>query len=761
MPRYSFLLFFIISAFFSFSQEINDIKILNDKISVAKEDTTKIRLLYQLSILYRKGKQHENEGKVNNRALLLSQKLQFKPGIITAYKFEGERLALLSQNNEAIKEFEKCLSYMKAKDKSNYQYVCSKLGRLYFLIGNYPSSLQYMLEALKTAELLKDDASVGKYSGNIGNIYSQINEQEKALDYYLKALTIAQKCNNTQSIATNKVQIGGVFFHQNEYDKAFEFYMDALKINEEIQKTYFLANNYLVLAQCEIKRKHLTEANSYLTKAKALAIKSQDYEMLSSINIELSKLMIEKANYLEAEKYALEGLEIARKYNFVESRLSTLYYLADINDSLKDYKDAFFYFAEYTDLNDSLNNMEFKKTILEKEISYEYEKKEVLAKAEFEKQQALNKIELQRRKQALQLLEQNNLLNELQLNQSTILLKQNQVESKANKRKLSLLKKEKLLQESYSREKSKELARQRFIRNWFVFGAIVFLFMALFIFRSLKKSKAQNQLIEEQKLIVEQQKQLVEAHNTEIVDSITYAKRIQHAILPSLESISNAFPNSFVYYQPKDIVAGDFYWMEKAGDLLFLAVADSTGHGVPGALVSVVCSNALNRSVLEFDLTEPGEVLDKTREIVLETFSKNGEEIKDGMDISLCVFNQKNACVKWSGANNPLWYIQAGELKEIKPNKQAIGKVDNPEPFTTHTISIDQETQFYLFTDGYADQFGGEKGKKFMYKQFKELLVSTHQTPSAFQKHMLQDTFNDWKRHHEQVDDICVIGIRI
>lgn len=251
----------------------------------------------------------------------------------------------------------------------------------------------------------------------------------------------------------------------------------------------------------------------------------------------------------------------------------------------------------------------------------------------------------------------------------------------------------------------------------------------------------------------------VEEKQKEITDSINYAKRIQEAILPSFDFIKTHLPNSFIYYQPKDIVAGDFYWSEKVGNDFFIAAADCTGHGVPGALVSVVCCNALNRTVNEFKLTEPGKILDKTRELVLESFSKNGGDIKDGMDISLIRINGNK--VKWAGANNPLWYYQNNELKEIKANKQPIGKTDNPEPFTTHTIELQKGDSLYLFTDGFADQFGGPKGKKFKYKQLEDLLVASNDLSISEQHLTLKNTLNNWRGKLEQVDDICVIGIRV
>ncbi|MGZ4118913.1 MAG: PP2C family protein-serine/threonine phosphatase, partial [Bacteroidia bacterium] len=213
------------------------------------------------------------------------------------------------------------------------------------------------------------------------------------------------------------------------------------------------------------------------------------------------------------------------------------------------------------------------------------------------------------------------------------------------------------------------------------------------------------------------------------------------------------------------IVAGDFYWMEVVNNIIFIAAGDCTGHGVPGAMVSVVCSNALNRAVLEFGISEPGKILDKTRELVLETFSRSDADVKDGMDISLIsiakIPGSSAVTVKWAGANNPLWYVSNKEPKEIKADKQAIGKTENPYPFTTHTIQLQKGDILFLFTDGYADQFGGDKGKKIKSKPLKEMLVSNSIYSSAEQKEKLEVAFREWKGNIEQVDDVCIIGIRI
>jgi len=289
-----------------------------------------------------------------------------------------------------------------------------------------------------------------------------------------------------------------------------------------------------------------------------------------------------------------------------------------------------------------------------------------------------------------------------------------------------------------------------------IIGVLMLFFSLIGWNISFKKEVKLRSIIEERlKLSLNE----IEVKNKEITDSINYAKRIQDAIFPSFDFIKKNIPNSFIYYKPKDIVAGDFYWAEKIGDIFLIAAADCTGHGVPGALVSVVCCNALNRSVNEFKLTDPGLILDKTRELVIESFSKNGENINDGMDISLVsIMGNK---IKWAGANNPLWYFQDNELKEIKANKQSIGKTDQSKPFTTHILDLNINDSLYLFTDGLADQFGGIKGKKFKYKQIEELLISSNKLDISNQHQILNSALIKWKGNLEQVDDICVIGIRL
>lgn len=255
---------------------------------------------------------------------------------------------------------------------------------------------------------------------------------------------------------------------------------------------------------------------------------------------------------------------------------------------------------------------------------------------------------------------------------------------------------------------------------------------------------------------------LEEQHN-EIKDSIKYAKRIQNAILPNVELMKENFKDCYVLYMPKDVVAGDFFWMEKIDDSIYFAAADCTGHGVPGAMISVICSNALSKALLEDGIRNTGKLLDKTRELVIQNLAKSGEEVKDGMDISLCCLNLKTKVLYSSGANNPVLILrkESSDFDIIKADRQPVGLFSHAKPFKEHKTQLEKGDKVYIFTDGYQDQFGGEKGKKLMPKKFKKLLLDSNQLSMDKQKETLENEFNSWRGELEQIDDVCVIGVEV
>lgn len=253
----------------------------------------------------------------------------------------------------------------------------------------------------------------------------------------------------------------------------------------------------------------------------------------------------------------------------------------------------------------------------------------------------------------------------------------------------------------------------------------------------------------------------LKSQTLELTDSISYAKRIQKAILRNPASIKDVLPDSFFIYKPKDIIGGDFYLVEQIDHQIIIAVADCTGHGVPGGIVSVVCGNALKRAIRKTGLLNAARVLEQTREYVIETFNGSDENIKDGMDIALCIFDTTNSLLNYTGANISLHYTSNGVLHEIKADKQPVGNHVIKLPFTNHRVQLQKNDTVYLFTDGLPDQFGGPKGKKFKYKQLRELIQSSQNSSIQQQGELIFASFENWKGTLAQVDDVCVVGIQL
>ena len=322
-------------------------------------------------------------------------------------------------------------------------------------------------------------------------------------------------------------------------------------------------------------------------------------------------------------------------------------------------------------------------------------------------------------------------------------------------------------------------------------GIVLAIFGTFFYWnRKLKREVSRRKEAEEQLKLsfdeISEQKKIIEHKNEEVLDSIKYAKRLQEAILPPKENIDTSLEKNFVLYMPKDIVAGDFYWMEKIktdrdSEKVFIAAADCTGHGVPGAMVSVVCSNALNQSVLAYNCHSPNQILDKTRELVIERFERSKEEVRDGMDIGLVSIeklNQSEFQIEFSGAHNNLFIVTDAEsiehsnkplyheesnkyLHEIKANKQPVGKFEFHQPFNNYVLKLKSGDRVYISSDGYPDQFGGVNGKKLKSKNFKQKILESCTQDIDAQKQYLSSFFEDWMGDYEQLDDVCVIGIEL
>lgn len=446
--------------------------------------------------------------------------------------------------------------------------------------------------------------------------------------------------------------------------------------------------------------------------------------------------------YEKANKFAQETIIFHINRGDIPSLCKAHNIQGQIHLELKNYSEALENFNEALSLAEDLSNLPMQVVTL-KNLSETYSAKNDFRNAYY------TEIKLKHYADSLRTLQNEKLITDVKLRYQT----------EQKEKEIALLNKDKELKGAELENSQAQIDQANFQRNFYIGGIVLLVGFSLLIFRGLQQKKRANHQLKEQK-------DQIQEKNREIVDSINYAKRIQASILPPIEQFKEQL-DAFIMYKPKDIVAGDFYWMEKVDDIIYFAAADCTGHGVPGAMVSVVCSNALTKSLVEEGIREPAKILNRTRELVIERFTRSGEEIKDGMDISLCCLQPSNQSgiiqSQWAGANNPLWIIRkdSDQIEEIKADKQPIGKYDNSQAFTNHQVELHKGDSIYLFTDGYLDQFGGEKGKKFKSANLKKLFLKIRNSAMKAQFETVTQTFENWQGDHEQVDDVCVIGVRL
>jgi len=645
----------------------------------------------------------------------------------------------LSKELEKVGNYDSAFFYAESAntlaEKDDYKkgiaIALGNMGNFYFNTGNYLKDLDCQNKSLEISQQIGYKRGIAAALTYIGMAYYALGDYPKVLECDFKALTIGQEIEDNTIMAANYCNLGNLFDSQKDFHRAIEYYNNALTIDEKKGDKTGMAVDLGNIGGTYNNLGDSSKALEYMLRALSMTIALGDKDGVSSNYQSIASIYARHKNYPKALEYDFKALAIAREIGDKNNMSLDLANIGDIYTAQKsytlarEYLDSSFTIAKNIGEKEDIKGIYFLFSVLDS-CTGNY-------KATYDDYKAY-------------IIYRDSLINDANSKKTM----QSQMNFEFNRKTDSA----KAIQDNLNVIAEKKSQHQKLLLNSFIGGFALMLALALVIFIGYKQKQKAN-------IIISHQKELVEGKNNEILDSITYAKRLQEAILPPIALIKKFFPESFVFYKPKDIVAGDFYWMERAGDTIHIAAADCTGHGVPGALVSVICSNALNRTVKEFHITEPGKILDKVTELVLETFEKSESEVQDGMDISLCCINTKTNEVQWSGAYNPLWYIQHGELHEVEADKQPIGKYDNPHPFKTHHVKLQKGDVLYLFTDGYADQFGGPKGKKFKYRQLIDKLKEINGNSMADQQKMLNQEFEMWKGDLDQVDDILILGVRL
>lgn len=661
----------------------------------------------------------------------------------------------------------------------------SNIGLHYQKQGNYTKAIEVNLRSFSIYEKLLHLEGMARSLGTISLIYQAQSEYKKALEYNLKALQYNLQANFKKGIARNYTLCGLLYESLNDLDKALEYDLKALEMNRSINNRIGIIKCLNHIGEIAIQKReyeraydHIFDGRKLSDEIKNIAGKAISLKNLGSVFYHIasandsvylfSKLKINRSSSLNLAYQFTDSASRIDKFTGSLDRLKDDYILLSrISEAQGNYAIALDHYHSYSLIKDTLFNLEKDKKIVQAVMKYEFAKKEdslnlvkekkeleykrqIELKAlafEYEKKQALAKTEEEKRRLEL----------EHRMKEQSI---QNEFERKTERAELALKQKElERKQEEAIKiaEQEKKDIRQKNIRNIFISSLCLLAVISLFIYRNYRqKLKANFEL--------SQQKQLVEEKNKEITDSINYARRIQNSLLISENVLKKYLPEHFVFFQPKDIVSGDFYWTHTLPDNKFLLVtADSTGHGVPGSIMSMLNIACLKEAVENYKLAEPSKILDCTRKIIIETLANDGSESggKDGMDASLISFDFNNSKFNYSAANNPIWVVRGDQLIELNPDKMPVGKHDKDQtPFTQHEFILQKNDMIYALTDGMPDQFGGPKGKKFMYKGLKELLISISSEPVKVQKQKLNEALSSWKGDLEQVDDVTIIGVR-
>lgn len=608
-----------------------------------------------------------------------------------------------------------------SKNPTQSSYAFVKTQQIYNKLQYHDKALDELLLYLETARTHKKQSWEADALSEIMEFFDFLKDTIRSEEYAQKLILFVDEVESKRTKADCFNLLGSHYKDRSDYEKSLEFHHKSLEIRLEQNDSSGAAYSYNNIGIVYKDLEEYEEALKYYFKSLELKEALGDLKGMAGTNINIAKVYLLNNQFDKGLPYVKKGLDLTEKAKAKKFQLVGYDVLYELEKNRRNYQAALTALEKKIELQEIVHNKNAVKEAKELERKYEAEK----------------------RLQQLKILEQKDEISELEL-----------------------------------KKNEEELAAQQNVILFFIVGTILVLILVIFLIinRNQKaKMNAELQLrnveIQKQKEETELQKNIVEQKNKEVTDSIAYAKKIQSAILPSNQKVDSLLDHYFIMYQPKDIVAGDFYWVEELNDVIYVAAADCTGHGVPGAMVSVVCSNILSTVLHDEKVSEPAKILDRTKELVVEYFERSEEQVKDGMDIALiAIHKDKNggvAEIEYAGANNPLIMIPPNTedetLIEIKATKQPIGKRINSVPFENHALKPEKGSILYLFTDGFQDQFGGEHkgGKKLKSKNFHKLLYSYHRYDMLEQPVKLREALSKWQGDLEQVDDICVIGIRI
>jgi serine phosphatase RsbU (regulator of sigma subunit)/Tfp pilus assembly protein PilF len=640
-----------------------------------------------------------------------------------------------------VSQFAKAKAYMQKglglqqqiADSEGVASSLCNLGAVYDSQGEYNEAMEYNREALKMQVALGERQGQASILNNMAAIYTKLGDIPKSIDYLSKSIKIQEELDDKTGLASSLNNLGVIYKGQGDDKRAEELYRRGLKLHEETGSKGGQANFLAKIGLLYAEKKDTAEALAWFRKALAIQEERDDKTSIADVLIDIGDVYKDQAPSRALQLFQ-RSLNLYRESGYREGEALALTKVAN----------AYFLSGETKRaLTSGLSSLE-----LSRQLPYPENIRNAAA--------VLKRIyvQLDQPREALEMFElyirmRDSLSNE---EKRKIVLK--------SEFKYEFEKKEALLVQQ--QEKARLLAEEKQQRQRFMIWSALFVLLlvaifAVLIYKRLKITRRQN-------VIIEKQKGEVEEHRKEILDSINYARRIQFALLASDTLLRKNLPGHFVLFLPKAVVSGDFYWATPTSDGFIYVTADCTGHGVPGAFMSLLIISKLSRIINEKMITRPDLILNEVRDEIIKVLNPDGSEneAKDGMDAVVCRLNTEKMTLEFAAANNPFLVVRDGMVLPCKADRMPVGKGHNDNtPFTYNQIALQKGDRIYTFSDGLADQFGGPRGKKFKYKQLESVLLANSGLSMELQREKLLEVFESWKGSFEQVDDVCVIGVSV
>jgi serine phosphatase RsbU (regulator of sigma subunit) len=743
------------------------------------------------------------------RSINAYDKLKDTLSLFTVYCETGDYFFYYNAFSKALEYYQKAYSLASSVIQPDQKLpLLNNIGVCFFNMQEYQKAFNAFAELLPATDQ-KNSVQRLRILYHLTETCNRLNDYGKSAEYDSAILNIYRSEGNQQGISTSCNNLAFDYVHLKNYPLAIESFTEALSVldkngSSDKEKIRVMIN----IGICYQNENNFSSAIDWLKKADKL---TKDKPGLISEQNEIENVMAVtyyyKNDLYNAELYCKSAIESAKKNNNRQMLQECYYTYSQVLKAGNDFIKALEYYEMQLALKDSVNmerklaeqqseqdNLNLEKT--EKELRLTIADEDVrdleMKKIKLEGEKKEKELDLLRKQSELEASEKERIL------QSLIVTRQ-QHEAEIRNREMKSLEQEKSIKdlqlkqkEAEKKEKEREITvlelekeKQSEARKKAIYVSILFGLIGIIILFGLLNMRQKNKVLAEQKKEIEEkndvleqknqeiltqneqivlQKDIIEEKNKSITDSIHYARRIQGAVLPPVQEIQEYFSDSFVLFRPRDIVSGDFYWGAKKGDQVVITAADCTGHGVPGAFMSMLGTAFLNEIVGTMIELDAAKILHELRQNVIISLRQTGQEgeNKDGMDISLCIVNRKNSTLQFAGANNPMYMIRNSEIQIIKPDRMPIGIHANADvPFKNNNIDLKKGDAFYIFSDGIADQFGGPKNKKFKYSTLQYLLLENHEKPFQEQQRLIESAFEEWKGDNEQVDDLLMIGFRV